>query len=141
MDPEWLRHAKRLLPVKEPEDGLWSPPVGWADVGESPAEAAVRAAREESGCRVQAVRLISAYDRDRHGHPPSPDHVYKLVFLCEILDAVPCSSVDAAGFRFLGEEALPGLSLSRVTPAQIERFFEHHRPQMAADFDLATISG
>ena len=75
----------KILLVKESDDGGWSLPGGWADVGESPTEAAVREVREESGYRVRAVRLLSAYDRDRHDHPPIPYHVYKLVFLCEIL--------------------------------------------------------
>ena len=75
----------RILLVKEPDDGGWSVPGGWADVGETAAEGAVREVYEESGYRVRAVRLISAYDRDRHGHPPIPYHVYKLVFLREIL--------------------------------------------------------
>ena len=56
----------RILLVKEPEDG------GWSDVGETAAEGAVREVYEESGYRVRAVRLFSAYDRDRHDHPPSP---------------------------------------------------------------------
>ncbi|MCA1688097.1 MAG: NUDIX hydrolase [Actinobacteria bacterium] len=126
----------RILLVKEPEDGGWSLPGGWADVGETPAEAAVREVREESGYRVRAVRLVSAYDRDRHGHPPIPYHVYKLVFLCEILDELPSRSVDADDVGFFGEHDLPDLSLSRVTPAQMKRFFEHHRdPALPADFD------
>ncbi len=125
-----------ILLVKEPEDGGWSPPGGWADVGETAAEAAVREVREESGFRVRAVRLISAYDRDRHGHPPIPYHVYKLVFLCEILDETLSGAVDTDGVGFFGEEALPELSISRITPAQIRRFFEHHRePTLPADFD------
>lgn len=126
----------RVLLVKEPEDGGWSLPGGWADVGESPAEAAVREVREESGYRVRAVRLVSAYDRDRHGHPPIPYQVYKLVFLCEILDGPPSQAVDADGVGFFGEHELPDLSISRVTPAQMTRFFEHHRhPELPADFD------
>jgi ADP-ribose pyrophosphatase YjhB (NUDIX family) len=125
-----------ILLVKEPDDGGWSPPGGWADVGETAAEAAVREVREESGYRVRAVRLISAYDRDRQCHPPIPYHVYKLVFLCEILDETPSRAVDADGVGFFGEHELPALSLSRVTPAQIKLFFEHHRrPDLPADFD------
>jgi ADP-ribose pyrophosphatase YjhB (NUDIX family) len=126
----------RILLVKEPDDGGWSLPGGWADVGETPAGAAVREVYEESGYRVRAVRLIAAYDRDRHGHPPIPYHVYKLVFLCEIEDYAPSLAVDADGVAFFGEHELPELSISRVTPTQIERFFEHHRgPQLPADFD------
>jgi ADP-ribose pyrophosphatase YjhB (NUDIX family) len=124
----------RMLLVKEPDDGGWSPPGGWADVGESPAETAVREVREESGYRVRAVKFISAYDRDRHEHPPVPYHAYKLVFLCEILDEPVSRSEDGVGF--FGEHELPELSLSRVTPGQIKRFFEHRRdPTLPADFD------
>ena len=126
----------RILLVKEPDDGGWSLPGGWADVGETPAEAAVREVREESGYRVRAVRLISAYDRDRQGHPPIPYHVYKLVFLCEILDETRLRAVDAEGVGFFGEHELPEFSISRVTPIQIRRFFEHRRrPDLPADFD------
>jgi len=125
-----------ILLVKEVEDGAWSVPGGWADVGETLSEAAVREVREESGYRVRAARLISAYDRDRQGHPPIPYHVYKLVFLCEILDETPSQTVDAHGVGFFGAHELPELSLSRVTPVQIKRFFEHHRrPELPADFD------
>jgi ADP-ribose pyrophosphatase YjhB (NUDIX family) len=118
------------------EDEGWSVPGGWADVGETLSEAAVREVREESGYRVRAVRLISAYDRERQGHPPIPYHVYKLVFLCEMSDEPPSQTVEAHGVGFFGVHALPELSLSRVTPAQIKRFFEHHRrPELPADFD------
>ena len=126
----------RILLVKEPDDGGWSLPGGWADIGETPAEAAVREVREESGYRVRAVRLLSAYDRDRQGHTPIPYPVYKLVFLCEVMDRTPARAVDADGVGFFGEHELPELSLSRVIPDQIERLFEHHRrPDMPADFD------
>jgi ADP-ribose pyrophosphatase YjhB (NUDIX family) len=126
----------RILLVKEPGEEGWSLPGGWADVGESPSEAAARETLEESGYRVKPVRLLAAYDRDRHGHPPIPYYVYKLVFLCEILDETPSSDVDTGGARFFGEHEIPELSLTRVTRAQISRFFEQHRdPDQPADFD------
>jgi ADP-ribose pyrophosphatase YjhB (NUDIX family) len=125
-----------ILLVREPDDGGWSLPGGWADVGETPAETAAREVREEAGYRVRASRLISVYDRDLHGHPPIPYHVYKLVFLCEIVDEARVNAVDAEGTGFFGEHGLPELSLSRVTPAQIQRCFEHNRrPELPADFD------
>lgn len=58
------------------------------------------------------------------------------MFLCEITDHYPSPLVDTDGFEFFGENELPDLSLSRVTPPQIRRFFEHHRdPTLPADFD------
>jgi len=127
---------EQILLVKEPGEEGWSLPGGWADVGESPSEAAVRETLEESGYRVRPVRLLVAYDRDRHGHPPIPYHVYKLVFLCQILDQTPSPDVDAEGVGFFAEKQLPELSISRVTRAQISRFFEQQRdPDRPADFD------
>ena len=127
---------EQILLVKEPGEEGWSLPGGWADVGESPSEAAVRETLEESGYRVRPVRLLAAYDRDRHGHPPIPYHVYKLVFLCQILDQTPSPDVDAEGVGFFAEKQLPELSISRVTRAQISRFFEQQRdPDRPADFD------
>jgi ADP-ribose pyrophosphatase YjhB (NUDIX family) len=124
----------RILLVKEP-DG-WSLPGGWADVGESASEAAARETLEESGYRVRPLRLLAAYDRDRRGHPPITYHVYKLVFLCEILEETPSLDVDTEGVGFFGVQELPELSVSRVTRAQISRFFEQHRdPDQPADFD------
>ncbi|HET6688669.1 MAG TPA: NUDIX hydrolase [Rubrobacter sp.] len=126
----------RILLVKEPGEGGWSLPGGWADVGESPSEAAARETLEESGYRVRPVRLLAAYDRDRHGHPPIPYHVYKLVFLCEILDEVPSSNVDTDEVRFFTEKELPELSITRVTRPQVSRFFEQHLdPGLPSDFD------
>ena len=127
---------ERILLVKEPDEAGWSVPGGWADVGESPSEAAARETLEESGFSVSPVRLLAAYDRDRHGHPSIAYHVYKLVYLCELLPEERLTDVDAHGARFFGEQELPALSVTRVTGAQISRFFEQHRdPSIPTDFD------
>ena len=47
---------RALLLVKEPDDGFWSLPGGWADVGESPREAVVREVFEESGYTTRATK-------------------------------------------------------------------------------------
>jgi len=54
-----------ILMVREPEDGCWSLPGGWADVGETPSQVAAREVLEESGYKARAVRLLAIYDRDR----------------------------------------------------------------------------
>lgn len=125
-----------ILLVKESEDGLWSLPGGWADVGETASKAAMRETYEESGYRVRATKLISAYDRDQHGHPPIPYHVYKLVFMCEIEEQAMTKELDSAGVAFFQRDEIPELSLTRVTPGQITRFFDHYRqPGLPTDFD------
>src|SRR5579859_1141952 len=48
----------KLLLIKRADDGTWALPGGWADVGESAAETAVREAFEETGLQVKATRLL-----------------------------------------------------------------------------------
>jgi ADP-ribose pyrophosphatase YjhB (NUDIX family) len=124
-----------LLFVKEPDDGLWSLPGGWADVGESASEAAVREVFEEAGYRTHAVKLLALYDRNKHPHPPIPHHAYKLFIRCELLSPALAGSAEAEA-SFFEEGAIPELSATRVTAEQIARLFEHYRhPDWPADFD------
>ena len=126
----------KILLVRERSDGLWTLPGGWADPNESPAEATVREVYEESGYRVRAVKLLALYDRDRHGHPPHIYHIYKVYFLCELVGGEATTSDETDGVDFFAEDSIPPLSLGRVTPALISRFFAHHRhPEWPTDFD------
>ncbi len=114
-----------VLLVREKEDGRWTLPGGWIDVGDSPAGAAEREVEEESGYKVRAVELLALWDRDKHPHPPLPFHVYKLHFRCELLGGQPLSSsTETEGVGFFSLDALPELSLGRVLPAQIQRLVE-----------------
>ena len=126
----------RVLLVREREDGGWTLPGGWADIGESPAQATVREVREESGYETRAVKLLALYDRNLHGHPPIAFHAYKVFFRCELIGGEPAISSETSGVSWFGEDEIPVLSVSRVTAAQIHRFFEHCRhPDWPTDFD------
>lgn len=125
-----------ILLVKERSDGCWTLPGGWADVGESPSEVVVKEVFEESGYQTRAIKLLAVYDRDKQGHPPFPFYVYKLFFHCEIIGGAPLPSIETEEVGFFPEDALPELSLGRVTSAQITRIFEHYRnPDLPTDFD------
>jgi len=125
-----------LLFVKERWDGCWTLPGGWADIGDSPSEVAVREVYEESGYHTRAVKLLAVYDRDRQGHPPFEHYVYKLFFQCELLGGSPSTSIETDEVAFFGEDEIPELSLTRIMPTQIARIFQHHRnPDLPTDFD------
>jgi ADP-ribose pyrophosphatase YjhB (NUDIX family) len=118
--------------------GMWTLPGGWADVGESPGEAVVREVREESGFETRAVKLLALYDRNRHRHPPSPWHIWKACFLCEIVDETQHELDDEiAEARFFTRDELPELDLARITPdSYIDRFYAHREhPEWPTDFD------
>jgi len=126
----------RILLVKEPDETGWAVPGGWADVDETPSEAAARETLEESGYSVRPVRLLAAYDRERHGHPSMAYHVYTLVYLCELLAEERLTDVDTHGVGFFGEQEIPDLSITRITRAQISHLFEQYRdPSISPDFD------
>jgi len=126
-----------LLLVKERDEGRWTLPGGWADVGESPRENVVREVAEESGYQVRATKLLAVYDRSLHAHePPFPFHVYKLFFQCEIVGGNAETRFETSAVAFFRADSLPPLSLTRVTPAQIDRMFEHRQhPDWPADLD------
>lgn len=125
-----------LLFVKEREDGCWTLPGGWADVGDSPSEVVVREVQEESGYLTRAVKLLAVYDRDHQGHPPLAHYVYKLFFQCELISGSPSISIETDEVAFFGENEIPELSLGRVLPTQIKRLFQHYRnPNLPTDFD------
>lgn len=137
-------HENKILLVQEKQDNyLWTLPGGWADIGESPSENTAREVYEESGYRVRAVKLLALYDRNRHPHPPYPFHAYKAFFQCELIDPdrrvsaeTSASFVETGLVDWFAEDALPELSINRVTPQQIARFFEHLRqPALGTDFD------
>jgi ADP-ribose pyrophosphatase YjhB (NUDIX family) len=126
----------RILLVRELEDGCWTLPGGWADIGEPPSIAAAREAREESGYEVRITKLAAVFDRDLHGHPPYAFHSYKLFFLAEVIGGAPKNSSETADAQFFPEDHLPPLSLIRVTPSQIAHLFEHlRRPELPTSFD------
>ena len=91
---------ERLLLVRETTDGRWSLPGGWADVGESPAEAVVREIREESGFETQVCKLVALYDRNKHGHPPMLFHAYKAFFLCDLVGGRAATSHETSAVAF-----------------------------------------
>ena len=126
-----------ILLVKERADGLWTLPGGWADVNESPSEAVVREVYEESGYRTRAAKLLAVFDGSKHCNiPPLPFHIYKLFILCELLGGNAATSHETDEVAFFREDELPELSLSRTTPGQIARLFEHLRcPGLPPDFD------
>jgi ADP-ribose pyrophosphatase YjhB (NUDIX family) len=95
-----------LLLVQERIDGGWTLPGGWADVGERPSYAVEREAWEETGFRVQAKRLIGAYDANRQD-PLDVFHAYKLLFLCDLMGGNPRPSSETSAVRFFTFDQIP----------------------------------
>jgi ADP-ribose pyrophosphatase YjhB (NUDIX family) len=124
----------QILLVREMADGLWSLPGGWADIGVSPAENAAKEVREESGYSVDIVRLLAVWDINKHAHPPSVFHIWKLVFHGEIVSAGEVIGAETSEVAFYDLDDLPALSLGRILPEQIARL-DVLRRNGGVDFD------
>ncbi|MDQ3304678.1 MAG: NUDIX hydrolase N-terminal domain-containing protein [Actinomycetota bacterium] len=98
--------AGEILLVQRADSGVWLYPTGWADVGYSPAEVAVKEVAEETGILCVPERLIAVLDGLRLGFSRIP--LYSLVFHCRMvggeLEAHPLECADVGWFA---EDALP----------------------------------
>ena len=96
----------RLLLIQRADSGVWLYPTGWADVGYSPAEVAVKEVFEETGIVCVPERLIAVIDGLQAGFTRIP--LYSLVFLCRAVGgellAHPQECRDVGWF---GEHELP----------------------------------
>jgi ADP-ribose pyrophosphatase YjhB (NUDIX family) len=97
----------RLLLIQRADRGTWFLPGGWADVGYTPTEIAVKEVREETGLTVEPMRLIAVLDSFRHRFSISLAF-YCLVYECRMLGGelrpLPHECRDA---KFFAEQALP----------------------------------
>jgi ADP-ribose pyrophosphatase YjhB (NUDIX family) len=69
-----------ILLVQRKDSGIWLYPTGWADVGYSPAEVAVKEVSEETGIDCEPLRLLGVVDGQRMGF--SRFGMYMLLFHC-----------------------------------------------------------
>jgi ADP-ribose pyrophosphatase YjhB (NUDIX family) len=125
-----------VLLVRERDDGGWTVPGGWADLGDPPSAMVAREVKEESGFDVVARKLAAVYDRNRHPHPPSPNHAYKMMFICELMGGEAKPSYETPEVAFFARNRLPTLSIARITAYQMEQLFEHAaHPEWPTVFD------
>lgn len=126
----------KILMVREKLDGAWALPGGWADIGLTPGEIAVKETKEEAGLDVRPVKLLAIMDKKCHPHPPSPYHVYKLFIMCEIVGGNLAAGMETSEVGFFERNELPELSVERNTVSQIKVMFEYFNdPSKEVMFD------
>ncbi|KQC30837.1 NUDIX hydrolase [Flagellimonas eckloniae] len=119
-----LNDKDEILMAKESVDGKWTIPGGWADIGNTPSEIAVKEIQEETGMKTEAVRLLAVYDKQVHPHPPEPYYIYKLIFLCRIVGGELKAGFDMLGADFFSLDNLPELSTDRILEDQLKHLFK-----------------
>jgi len=95
-----------LLLVQRADSGMWLYPTGWADVGYSPAEVAVKEVWEEAGIKSEVVRLLAVNDGMRLGFTRIP--LYSTVFhLRAIGGELTAHPLECADVGFFSQDDLP----------------------------------
>jgi ADP-ribose pyrophosphatase YjhB (NUDIX family) len=112
-----------ILMVREKIDDCWSLPGGWADIGFTPGEIAVKEVKEESGFVVEPVKLLAVLDKRCHDHPPALECAYKIFILCNIVGGEAAPGMETSDVSFFERDKLPTLSRERNTNEQIRMLF------------------
>jgi len=95
-----------ILLTQRSDSGVWLYPVGWADVGYSPAEVAVKEVHEETGIEVEVESLIGCFDGLRLGFARLP--MYSLLFHCRMIGGeLVGHPLETSAVGFYGRDHLP----------------------------------
>ncbi len=95
-----------ILLTQRADSGIWLYPVGWADVGYSPSEIAVKEVYEETGIEVEPVSLISVLDGLRLGFARIP--MYSILFHCRMIGGeLKGHPLETRSVGFYPRDALP----------------------------------
>lgn len=108
----------QVLLVQRADSGIWLYPTGWADVGYSPAEVAVKEVAEETGIECLPQGLLAVIDGQRMGF--SRFAMYMLLFHCTAvggeLRGHPLETADVGWFA---EDQLPPVTAGAQWWAQM----------------------
>jgi ADP-ribose pyrophosphatase YjhB (NUDIX family) len=95
-----------ILLVQRGDSGIWLYPTGWADVGYSASEVAVKEVREETGIDCRVVRLIAVLDGLRRQFTRIP--LYSVVFHCQATGGdLVGHPLETRGVGWFAPDALP----------------------------------
>ncbi|WP_107839334.1 NUDIX hydrolase [Metasolibacillus meyeri] len=129
---------QQLLLVKEKSDNCWALPGGWADIGLSPSEVAVKEVKEEAGLTVQPMRVLAIMDKYKHNFAPEFSYIYKIFIQCAIVSGETSTGLETEDVAFFNLQQIEDLRLSnrRNTLEQIKLMFEYgFNPHKEVYFD------
>lgn len=107
----------RLVLIRRADNGRWALPGGWAEVGTSPSENALREMHEETGFEVRLERLVGVYDH-RHFGSTSAYQIYTVCFRARITAGRATPSVETPAVVLADPGTLPeNMSLLQRTMA------------------------
>lgn len=96
----------RILLVLRADDERWCLPCGWVDPNESPAEAAVRETREETGIEAELLQLVDVFTR-KPGAGYGAYSMIAVVYLCRATGGTLRVSHESLDVRYWAIDEAP----------------------------------
>lgn len=125
-DAAVIDEVGRILLIQRADNGKWAMPGGAIEVGETPAEGAIRETLEETGVLTRATALVGVHD-SRLCDTQTRHHLYHLLFLCQPLNngeaGEPSHAIEVLDVRWFAEDALP----EELDPGHVRRIPEAYR--------------
>ncbi len=98
--------AGEILLVRRAESGVWLYPTGWADIGYSPSEVAIKEVREETGIICEPVQVLGIIDGQRMGF--SRFGMYMILFHCRAVGGeLLAHPLETSGVGWFAADDLP----------------------------------
>ena len=95
-----------ILLMQRADSGIWLYPTGWADVGYSASEVAVKEVLEETGIECEPVQLLGVVDGQRMGF--SRFGMYMLLFHCQATGGnLQGHPLETSGLGWFAADSLP----------------------------------
>lgn len=121
----------RVLLVRHDDGGIWALPSGGIEPSETPADAAVREAREELGIEIEPTRVVGVYGGPavevRYDNGDVTAHV-SVLFDCRVRGgALEPDGVEIDRLRFVTEDDWRGDDTAGWLDHVMPDVFEHRR--------------
>ena len=109
-------------------NGTWSLPGGWCDVLESVRSNTIKEVKEETGLDVEAIKIISVQDRNKHNKPIYAYGVCKIFVLCNIIGGEFIPNIETTEIKYFSLDEIPNnLAEEKTNREQIEMCFKAYK--------------
>lgn len=122
-----LDDERRLLLVQRSDNGLWAPPGGTQDVGETLARTAERETFEETGYRVRVTGLIGIYTDPNHVIAYDDGEVrqqFAVSFRAKLLSGELATSDETPNVQWVGADELATLPMHESIRLRVDHALE-----------------
>ncbi len=131
----------REVQTKGPDNGKWSHPAGWVEVGEEPIMAIAREVLEESGYTFTPTHLLGVYSlvrKDVRAHFKGTPHAIKLIFIGEISASQQKLHDDISETRWFTPEEIYAMGPETLRDVDIKQMVKDYLAGDKYPLDLVT---